>query len=794
MDTGEKIKGYCAQCGAKCGTIAHVSDGRLLSVWPDRDHPNGGFCVKGEAASEIVYNDGRLKVPMKRTNAKTSADPGWVPISWEEALSESSRRLLQLRRESGAESVAFSRPAQGGSAASDWTPWMLRLASAFGTPNVITTSHICQWGRDSGSVYTYGVGLPTPHYEEAKTILIWGHNPAISNVLSWRRIKEGQRRGARLMVVDPRRSETAIRADTWLAPRHGTDSALLLGLLRLSIEEDLYDREFVRLWTNAPFLINVETGRFLTRSDLQDSGSDHEYGVWDRERGICVPVNVELHPRRWGINPALEASQRIKLSTGEVVLAKTAFQLLREKVASFTLDKVTAITGVPQHQVMEAGRAMGTQGPLCYYTYNGIEQHINTAQTNRALCILYALTGCFDLPGGNVLFGRTPTNRIDGHDLLSREQAAKRVGLAERPLGAPRTQAQAYTFYSAALDGHPYRIRGLVSFGANILLQNADTQRGRTALEGLDFHLHVDMFENPSARFADILLPAATCWESPALSTSFGGGPATASYVQYRAATIQPLFQSRPDMQIIFDLAVHLGLGNKFWGGSIEEAFRHHLAPSGVSLAELKAHPDGLHVEVAHSFRKYAREDNQGKVSGFNTPTRKMEIYSEPFLTHGYDPLPGYDEPLWSPGKKPDLAKEFPLILTSAKLTQYLHSQGRGIPLLRRRVPEPFGEIHPETALRYGINKGDKVALSTPNGSIRVRAKITDRVQPGVVVAQTGWWEACEELGLSGQDPFGDTGANVCHIVTNEVLDPISGSVPGKAYPCRIERVHPTEV
>ena len=105
-------------------------------------------------------------------------------------------------------------------------------------------------------------------------------------------------------------------------------------------------------------------------------------------------------------------------------------------------------------------------------------------------------------------------------------------------------------------------IRALLSFGANIMIQNADSQRGREALEQLDFFVHVDMFDRSLlATYADILLPASTCWESPALRTSFAGGPSTVSYMQYRKATIEPLYESRPDMQIIFRSGDTFGTG-----------------------------------------------------------------------------------------------------------------------------------------------------------------------------------------------------------------------------------------
>ena len=310
MERTEKVKGYCAQCGSICGTEALVRNGRLISVRVDKSHPNRGFCVKAEAAPEIVYNEERLKFPMKRTNPKGASDPGWVRISWDEALAEASRRLLQIKEQSGAESVAFSRPAPGGSHAADWTPWSIRLANCFGSPNFITTTHVCQWARDAGSAYTYGVGLPTPHFEEAKAILIWGHNPAVSHLQNWQGIKQAQRRGALLLVVDPRRSETAARADLWIAPKPGTDAALLLGMIRFLIHENLYDDGFMRFWTNAPFLINPKTGKFLRSSELSDQAQGNGYVVWDEQTGTAISVDVLTDPNQWDVIPALGTADK----------------------------------------------------------------------------------------------------------------------------------------------------------------------------------------------------------------------------------------------------------------------------------------------------------------------------------------------------------------------------------------------------------------------------------------------------------------------------------------------------
>lgn len=771
-----EIRGYCAQCKSRCGSIATVStDGHLLSVRPDREHPNPGFCVKGSAAPQIVHSPARLMFPLRRTRPKDAADPGWERISWEEALALTARRLTELASSHGPESVVFTRPAPGGSHAGDWVTYLQRLASAFGTPNVMTTGHICSWGRGPGSSYTYGRALPTAHYEAAQTMLVWGHNPAVSHVQTWRRIRTAQRRGARLIVVDPRATATAARADLWIRVRPGTDAALALGVVHVMLARGRFDRDFATRWTNGPMLVDASTGRFLRAGDvagLEGSG----YVVRDADRGAATVLDVTCPPDEWRVAVGLDYSGELPGRDGRRIAASTAFRLLRDRVASLTPAAVEQLTGVPAGQIEQLAGALTDGRPVCYDTYNGVEQHTDTAQTARALGIMYALTGWLEAPGGNVTFGGGKASGGGGNRM-------RPLGSESRPLGAARGAVQAYNFYDSVLNGRPYRLRALVAFGGNALLQNGDSASGRRALEALDFQVHIDMFDNPTAHTADLLLPAASAWESPGLATSFGGGPETQSYVQYRAPVVPPVGQSRPDVEIVFDLATRLGLADQFWGGDVAAAFDARLRPLGTSLAELRQAPEGRRVEARWAFHRYARIDGDGRVEGFPTPTGKVELYSETFLDHGYDPLPAAQD------RRDQFDGAYPLILTSNKLMQYIHSSGRGIPALRRQAPRPYLEINPADAAARGIENGAPVRLSTRLGGIRLTAKVTDRVPAGVVSTQTGWWEACRELGLPGYDPFGQDGANVNLIISNEVLDPISGSAPLKDYPCRVDLI-----
>jgi anaerobic selenocysteine-containing dehydrogenase len=412
-------------------------------------------------------------------------------------------------------------------------------------------------------------------------------------------------------------------------------------------------------------------------------------------------------------------------------------------------------------------------------------------QTNRTVCCFYALTGQFDCRGSNVLFASTTTNPITGGALLPQGQAALRLGYAEHPLGPPSDPGlvQAAEVYRAILTGHPYPVKAMVLFGSDPLLGHGDPLRGKAAMEALDFYVHVDMFANPSATFADLLLPACTCWEYEALRPTFGGSEDTATWVQMKQAAVPPVHEARPDLEILFDLAKRLGMAEHCFDGDITAAFTYQLAPSGLTVQQLREHPLGMRVNARTRYQKYAEIDPQtDQPRGFRTPTRKVELYATSFARAGYAPLPVLQEPSERPDRCPEVAQEYPLVLTFFRLIQFCDQQHRNIPRLRRPVPEPFLEIHASTANAAGIADGDWVVLETAVGSVRLKAKFKDALHPQVVATPYGWWQDCQELGLPGYDPFGPDGANANLLIPNEAIDPISGSVPHRSQRCRVRK------
>ncbi len=178
------MRGFCALCTAHCATIATVTDGKVVRLEADADHPNGGvFCLKGKAAPELVYHPDRLNYPLKRTRPKGDSDPGWQRVSWDEALDDIAQRLNAIRERDGARAVALAKGTGGGTSVSDAERWLARLLNRFGSPNWTSTTHVCNWHKDTGFTYTFGVEIPTPDVAHSGAFLLWGHNPSSTSLI-----------------------------------------------------------------------------------------------------------------------------------------------------------------------------------------------------------------------------------------------------------------------------------------------------------------------------------------------------------------------------------------------------------------------------------------------------------------------------------------------------------------------------------------------------------------------------------------------------------------------------------
>ncbi len=784
------VRGYCALCTAHCATIATVENGLVTRLDADHDHPNGGImCIKGKAAPELVYNPDRLNYPLKRTRAKGDADPGWQRVSWDEALDDIARRILDLCNRYGAKSIALAKGTRSGTSVDDVERWLGRLLYLIGSPNWVSTTHVCNWHKDTGFSYTFGSNLPTPDLEHSKTFLLWGHNPSSTSLVLAHDIAQARSRGMNTVVVDPRRVGIGAQADLLLQPRPGTDGALALALIHCLMEESWFDAAFARRWTNGTFLLNSETNGLLTEADISPGGAAHRYVVWDEATQQPAIYDAESGDfERDGVTPSLFGVRPIRNKNGAELSCKPVFERLSEIAAEFAPERSEKIHWVAADKVWQTALLLAHNRPVSMYMWNGLGQHTNATQTSRAIASLYALLGDYDRRGGNVTFPKVPVNDVGGKEFLPREAAAVRVGRERKPLGPPAKPGNcaAYDIFNAILDEKPYPIKALLNIGSNTIMSNADSRRGREALKKLEFAVAADLFMTPTAELCDYVLPAASFLEMANITTAFEHRPNGKTHLQYRVAVVEPLAERRSDTWIIFELAKRLGFADKFWNGDIEAGYAHELQPSGVTLEQLKNSPGGVSLPAQPAYEKHAKTTREGKLRGFATPSKKVELYCYPFAANGIPALPEYVEPALSPLSRPDIAADFPLVLTNAKFTTFVHSQQRALPTLRKSSPDPSADIHPETALRYGIKHKEWIIVETPRGAVKVKARVTPNIVGGIVCVQHGWWQACKELALPGYNPYDAGGANAATLIGADLADPVSGSLPHRSYLCRV--------
>ncbi|WP_274917874.1 molybdopterin-dependent oxidoreductase [Streptomyces sp. WZ-12] len=775
-----ETRGYCTLCKSRCGAIYQIESGALMGVRPDPDHPTGAaLCPKGRAAPELVRNPARLTRPLRRTTPRTDPNPRWREISWEEAMAEIGERLAHFRDTTGPESVAFSVTSPSATPMSDSIEWVERFIHLYGSPNICYGTENCNWHKDFAHAFTFGTGQPSPDFPATDLTVLWGHNPAKTWLARSAALAEARARGARLAVIDPRRTTSAMQADHWLRVRPGTDGALALGLADLVLRRHGGDQDFLRSWTNGPLLIREDDGRFLTADELVPGQAG--FVVWDEAaRGpeVYDTAFAATAPHRF----ALRGSYRVRTRSGTLT-CRPAFQRYLDAVTAWPLQRTVDVTGVDAAALTAFADDVATARSVSYGTWTGVGQHSDATQTDRAIATLYALTGSYDAPGGNVVLPQQPLAATARP--LATEQAAKALGLAERPLGPPASGwITSRDLCRAVIDGDPYPVRALVSFGGNMLLSQPDPQRTAQALRQLEFSVHIDLFENPTSRFADLLLPASTPWEREGLRAGFEGSHQAQQRVQLRPRMLDPLGETRSELDLVFDLAGRLGLGSEFFDGDIEAAWNHQLQPLGLTVDQLRQAPGGIDVPLPMRYRKYAETGPDGRVTGFATPTRRVELYSQRLLDHGYSPVPEPAAPPTDP--------TFPLTLTCAKNGYYCHSQQRGLSSLRKRYPEPLVEIGERVAADRGIGHDDLVEIRTRNATVRMRARIEPGLHPDTVLADYGWWQSSPDLALPGSDPLADGEQNYNLLIDDAAHDPVSGSVPLRGTACDLRRV-PTQ-
>src|SRR3974390_2055023 len=618
------LKSVCRSCHGGCGVLLHVRDGVLVKVEGDREAPlnHGRLCPIGTVTTDLVYHKDRLKYPLRRKGKRQSGE--WERISWDAALGEISERLLASRDRSGPGAIAL-----GTGTGRHHIRWVSRFGHALGTPNWCEPGFAqCFHPRVNTCILTFG-DFPVSDYSgdvSPDCIMFWGHNPTNSGPDGETRfnVLEALERKPKIIVIDPRQTDLAKRADIWLQIRPGVDDALALSMLNVIIGEKLYDEPFVARWTHG-------------------------------------------------------------------------FDALRERVRDYSPEWAEPITWVAAEKIRAAARLFATSKPALLEWGCAIEDTPKCIQTVRAVSMLPVLTANIDVPGGWV-FGMHGLGRFPSLiENLAPEVSAKRLGADRFKLlggeGADLPAAHIPTLLQAMREGKPYPVKAFLIFGNNTLSTFANPSQVYEALMKLDFMVCADLFMTPTAELADIVLPAASWPEINELA----GLPTVAANVVLANQRAVRIGECKSDEEIFVELArrMKLPVGTE----AVEDVLNAQLQAGGLDVTFDELKQKGW-IKVPFRYRKHEEH-------GFKTPTGKIELYSTRFQQMGYAPLPYYQEPPESPITRPDIARDFPLVLTTgARIPYFFNSEHRQIENLRKAHRQPIAEIHPDTARRPGIKNG----------------------------------------------------------------------------------------
>lgn len=742
-------------CHGGCGVLAYVEGDRLVKIEGDPDHPwnQGRLCARALAMTQYIEHPKRLRRPLKRVGER--GQDQWEEISWEEAFDIIEKRMKDIRRDYGPESVVFSM-----GTGRDIGPWICLLAYAYGSPNVMfaLSGNACYSPRIAAletfqgdyCVFDAGQWFPDryedPRFKVPECMIVWGYNiPATcpDNLFGhW--IIDLMKRGTKIISVDPRLSWFASRAKYWLQLRPGTDAALAMGMLKVILDEGLFDGEFLEKWTNAPHLLREDTGRLLRESDLRPGGKSENFVVWDEKgAGPAVWDTKELVYDVQDAVPALSGRWEVALADGRKVSCHTVWDAFRSEVEKYPLGEVEKITKVPAQLIAKAARFYAKSKPASIHWGVPIDMTPGITPLCHAIASLWALTGNLDVPGGNVIARfafDAVAYALPGAEgvirLKNKEQDRPRIG-ADRygPFNRFIWRTQTDLTLEQIFTGKPYPIKGLWIQACNPLGGiGLDPKKWRDALERVDFIVVVDLFMTPTAQYADVVLPAATFLEKDGVRTWW-----IPLQSINRAVKVEGC---RPDVEINFELARRFD--PDFRWKDIYELFDDIIRPSGMSFRELQekgwAFPPEGHP--SHPYRRHEkgllRPDRK---PGFQTPTGKFELYSSIREEWGLEPLPHHEEPPFTPVSRPDLAKDYPLILSTGRRSPaFFHSEHRMIPWLRAIDPDPVVEIHPDTASEYGIGNGQWVWVENWQGRAKLKAKVSPIVPRWMVMAAHGWW------------------------------------------------------
>jgi anaerobic selenocysteine-containing dehydrogenase len=783
-------------CTGSCGQLAFVRDGRIVKIQQAADYPDTAYrprgCMKGLSYHTLVHGPDRIMTPLIRTGARGSGE--FRPATWDEALDRIAGDLTRVGETHGWDSVHVFGQVPGSGYVHKGANY--RACALLGMTH--GTSFDFNGDLPMGMPITFGVQNAeheAKDWANSRFLLLVGANPVETRIPDVHFIFDAVDAGARLAVIDPTFSGTASKADEWLQVKPGTDAALGLALVRQVLVDDAADLDFVRTYTDGPLLVRTDTGKRLREGDLATGGAADRFVVWDETSGGPVVVGTDRLGLPDGVAAALEGTYSVALADGGKVGVTPGFALVRTEVEQWTPERASAVAGVAADRIVALARAFAAAKPAAIMMGGGSNHWYHGDLTGRAFALLAAVTGNVGRSGGgfSVYVGQYKV-RVDWSPWTN-------------PNGKKAHIVPSIYFVRGPTETMhpdvPYPTEGfhaLVCTFANMFIQSMDVNRLHQTLAGLDLIVVVDHQMTDTARWADVVLPAATWYEKTDLTAT-----PLHPFLQLQQPAIPPVGESRTELAIWQGLVGRIApeLAPEF-DYTEEAVVRMILAAGdkpggpteGITLEALQAGPARLNVpdpDVAFKaqieslvpFPPRSLPAALEATAAF-IPTRRIEFYKEEdrFLELG-EQVPVYREPFDDGVHDP---AGYPLVLLSPHSKWRIHSTYSNSPWLAEiHAGRPTVLLHPDDAAARGIAEGDRIEVSNTRGRLEAWAHVADSARPGTATLPEGWWSRYFAAG-KGVNELTSSAVNPIHEV-HYVANMWAPSTGWKDCRCEIRRV-----
>lgn len=727
-----------SNCQGGCQYWAHVRDGKLMKLTPER-HPDEGYfgaCLKGISYVERIYAPTRMQYPMRRVGERGSDQ--WERISWDEAVEEIATKFNNSIEQYGGRSVVIDALSGNFGFLNGSYTLFNRLSAVIGA----TKPTSCyDYATGYGTNRVLGTGDWNYCHEiksvlDASLIVMWGTNPVFTAPQNWRWMQWAHENGARLIAIDPIKSATAHRCDEWIPIKPGEDGYLALAMSNYIVQNDLVNWKFLTERSDAAYLVRKDTQKFLRKSDYGEVHLDpatnklaDDFYVWDKAVGAPVLIGDAQ-------DPAYEGS----FVTPDGIQVDTAFSLLKKQLAQYSVEEASRLTSIPEDRIIRLAEEFVTEKNVTINITYGIDHYVNGYQSNWAIAILLALTGQLARSGAGFVGVFSGAYFPNVADVWANVPDFKALN-TEVP-----NCLLADLFANQSLEGKDYPVRTMLSFASNPI---SNTPSAREWMDkvfpNLDFWVVLDTTMGDSCRYADMVLPVASWYEKEDFRTGMNN-----PYMTVSEKAIEPLYESKPEWEIACLIGRAMGYEASFPEDTtaeslLDQMFSDDISKSfGYSWNRLKEEKI-IKITTNEPGEPWIR----GESEPFPTEDARVHLYCEsptPRLDYGQDLSERdphehivYYQPPLECGADNELAKKYPLTYVQEHSRFRVHSQWWDTPLLRELDPEPFARVNPIEAKARGVENNDVVEVFNDRGHAVLKCRLDESITPGVLSIPKGW-------------------------------------------------------